>query len=202
MKIITISDILKFEEAADNFITIKNTETQEDKFFRLMLPTVIKLRNRGASILQIKDMLKETMGVDIHRNTISNYYSRFVYKKYNEKYQKLVIIKNAPPLEINFGFITCDAGFDITILNTETANYAITEKDLYALQPFSRLLAKRYMYWYYLRDSELLQGMDTTLLESLESKIHNIENIFRHDYQTNYNLICGKSRHLFSYNVS
>lgn len=180
------SEESKFEQAADNFTTVKSLETKEDKFFRIMLPTIIKLRNKGASIVQIKDMLKETMNIDIHQNAISNYYSRFINKKYNSKYQELIIVKNTPA---HINTITSEAGFDLAIINPEIYDYAITEKDLFELQPFSRLLAKRYMYWYHLRDSELLQGIEPDIYDIIKPSIENAENYFRSHYKKTFSLI-------------
>jgi len=189
MNTLTISDVLKFEEAADNFITVKNIETQEDKFFRVMLPTIIKLRNKGASIMQIQNIIKESINIDIRQNTISNYYSRFKNKKYNSKYQELIIVKNTPT---HIKTITSEAGFNLAIINPEIYDYAITTKDLLALQPFPRLLAKRYMYWYHLLDSELLQGIEPNVFDVIKPSIENIENFFRNHYLKSYNLICRK----------
>lgn len=198
MNTLTIFDELKFKAAADNFTMVKSIETQEDKFFRVMLPSIIQLRNKGASIVQIKDMLKETMNIDISRNTISNYYSRFINKKYNSKYQELIVVKNTPA---HINTITSEAGFDLAIINHEIYDYAITPKDLFALQPFSRLLAKRYMYWYYLRDSELLQGIEPNFFDDIKPNLENIENFFRNHYLKSHNLISRKSHHLISVKV-
>ncbi len=176
----------KFAQAADNFTMVKSMETKEDKFFRVMLPTIIKLRNKGASISQIKDMLKETINIDISRHAICNYYCRFINKKYNSKYQELIIVKNTPA---HINTITSEAGFDLAIINPEIYDYAITEKDLLALQPFPRLLAKRYMYWYHLLDSELLQGIEHNIYDIIKPSIENVENYFRSHYKKSISLI-------------